>query len=252
MIRTLIVEDEQPAAGRLQKLLAELDNDIDVVAVTDTVESTVRWLTTNLQPDLILLDIQLGDGLSFGIFSRVKVDSYIIFTTAYDEYAIKAFELNSIGYILKPVDKQKLGAAIKKFKTLENRNQNIDIEHIIKSITGQEKQYKKRFIVNIANKIRIIETDSIAYFFSMEKSTFICTFDNKHYPIEASLDSVEEMVDKEQFFRCNRAFLVNLRAIRKIDILSKSRIKLSVDPPFASDLMVSSPKSPEFRAWLDK
>lgn len=252
MIRTLIVEDEQPAARRLQNLLRELDRDIEIAGVTDTVESTVDWLSSNPSPDLIMLDIQLGDGLGFGIFSRINVDSYIIFTTAYDEYAIKAFELNSIGYLLKPVDSHKLSEALRKFRKLGEKSQNIDIAHIIKSIKDRKEQYKKRFIVNVANRIRIIETGSIAYFYSMEKSSFICTFDNKHYPVEFSLDSVEGMVDKEHFFRINRAFLINLKAITKIDIISKSRIKLTVDPPFSGEVMVSGPKSPEFRAWLDK
>jgi len=252
MIRTLIVEDEQPAAKRLLDLLRELDRDIEISGVTDTVEGTVDWLSNNPAPDLIMLDIQLGDGLSFGIFSRINVDSYIIFTTAYDEYAIKAFELNSIGYLLKPVDSNKLSDAIRKFRKLGNTSQNIDIANIIRRIEEQKEQYKKRFIVNIANRIRIIETASVAYFHSMEKSSFICTFDNKHYPVDLSLDSVEGMVDKDHFFRINRAFLINLKAITKIDVMSRSRIKLTLDPPFSGEVMVSGPKSPEFRAWLDK
>lgn len=252
MIRTLIVEDEQPAARRLQNLLRQLDMDIEIVGVTDTVESTVAWLSDNPAPDLIMLDIQLGDGLGFGIFNRINVDSYIIFTTAYDEYAIKAFELNSIGYLLKPVDSHKLRDALIKFRKLGEKSQKIDIAHIITSIEERKEQYKKRFIVNVANRIKIIETGSIAYFYSMEKSSFFCTFDNKHYPIEFSLDSVEGMVNKEHFFRINRAFLINLKAITKIDVMSKSRIKLTVDPPFSGEVMVSGPKTPEFRAWLEK
>ncbi|MDZ7635058.1 MAG: LytTR family DNA-binding domain-containing protein [Bacteroidales bacterium] len=252
MIRTLIVEDEQHAARRLQNLLRELDSEIEIAGVTDTVESTVDWLGTNPSPDLIMLDIQLGDGLGFSIFSRINVDSYIIFTTAFDEYAIKAFELNSIGYLLKPVDSHKLSEALSKFRKLGEKRQNIDIAQIIKSIEERNEQYKKRFIVNVANRIRIIETGAIAYFYSMEKSSFFCTFDNKHYPVEFSLDSVEGMVNMEHFFRINRAFLINLKAITRIDILSKSRIKLTVDPPFSGEVMVSGTKSPEFRAWLEK
>jgi DNA-binding LytR/AlgR family response regulator len=252
MIRTLIVEDEQPAARRLQNLLRELDRDIEIAGVTDTVEGTVNWLSNNPPPDLIMLDIQLGDGLSFSIFTRIKVDSYIIFTTAYDEYAIKAFELNSIGYLLKPVDSHKLGEALRKFRKLGEKSKNIDLAHLLKSIEEKKEQYKKRFIVNVASRIRIIDTSSIAYFYSMEKSSFICTFDNRHYPVEFSLDTVERMVDKEHYFRVNRAFLINLKAIAKIDIMSKSRIKLTVDPPFSGEVMVSGPKSPEFRVWLDK
>jgi DNA-binding LytR/AlgR family response regulator len=252
MINLLIVEDEQPAARRLQKMLLELDPEINIVGVADTVDTAVNWLSTKPQPDLIMLDIQLGDGLSFSIFNRVKVSSYVIFTTAYDEYAIRAFDLNSIGYLLKPVEKEKLNSALQKFRSMGNARQDLDIRQIIQAIDERKEQHKKRFVVNVASRIRIIDTGSIAYFYSMEKGTYICTSDNKHYPLEYSLDSIEDMVDSASFFRVNRAFLVSLKAISRIDVVSKSRIKLTTDPPFTGEVLVSGPKSSDFRTWIDK
>lgn len=251
MIRTLIIEDETPAARRLEKMLMALDDEIEIVGVADTVEGAVEWLQANRHPDLIMLDIQLGDGLSFSIFRRIKVESYVIFTTAYDEYAIQAFELNSIGYLLKPVDGGRLKDALTKFRKMQNAQQSIDIEGIVRAMEEQKERHRKRFVVNIGNRLRIVEADSVAYFYSLEKSTFLCTFENKHYPLEYSLDAVQSMVDSTRWFRVNRGFIVSMKAIARIDIMSKSRIKITTDPSFDGEVMVSGPRTPQFRLWLE-
>jgi DNA-binding LytR/AlgR family response regulator len=251
MIRTLIVEDEAPAARRLEKMLKALDSGIEIVGVADTVAGAVEWLQTNRHPDLIMLDIQLGDGLSFSIFRRVKVESYVIFTTAFDEYAIQAFELNSIGYLLKPVDIGGLEAALTKFRKMHGTKQSIDIEGIVRAMEERKERHRKRFVVNVGNRLRIVEAESVAYFYSLEKSTFLCTFENKHYPIEYSLDAVEAMVDGAQWFRVNRSFVVSMKSILRIDIMSKSRIKITTDPPFQGEVMVSGTRTPQFREWLE-
>lgn len=252
MIRTLIIEDERPAALRLEKLLTSLDKDIEILEILDTVEASVKWFGINPQPDLIMLDIQLGDGLSFDIFRKIKVDSYVIFTTAYDEYAIKAFELNSIDYLLKPVDEGRLENSLKKYKKFKSSSQTDNINKLLETIESRNDKFKKRFVVSIANKIKVVETNDIAFFYSKEKNTFLCTSDNRHYPLDFSLDHIEEMLNPELFFRVNRQCIVQLKSISKIDILSKSRIKLQTIPSSAEEIMVSSARTSEFRLWLDK
>jgi DNA-binding LytR/AlgR family response regulator len=251
MIKTIIIEDEKPAAIRLEKLLLKLNSEIVICEIIDTVESAVKWLNNNPQPDLIMLDIQLGDGISFDIFRNVKVESHVIFTTAFDEYAIKAFELNSIDYLLKPVDEKKLAASLEKFRKFRS-SQSENIGKLIEELTGKSDRFKKRFVVNIANKIKVIETGEISFFYSKEKNTFLCTTDSRHYPLEFSLDYLEEIVNPANFFRINRQYLVGFRSISRIDVLSKSRIRIETNPTAGEEILVSSSRTAEFRLWLDK
>jgi two-component system, LytTR family, response regulator LytT len=252
MIRTLIIEDEAPAALRLDKLLRKIGPEIEVIEIIDTVESAVNWFGSNPQPDLIMLDIQLGDGLSFDIFRKTKVESYVIFTTAYDEYAIKAFELNSIDYLLKPVDENRLSQSLSKFRKLRKDHQTANIEKLLETIESRNSKFKKRFVVSIANKLKVVDTGDVAFFYSKEKNTFLCTADKHHYPLEFSLDHIEEMLNPEIFFRVNRQYIVQFRSISKIDILSKSRIRIETSPPANDEVLVSSARTAEFRVWLDK
>lgn len=251
MIRTIIIEDEKPAALRLEKLLLKLDNEIVIDAIIDTVESAVKWLSNNPQPELIMLDIQLGDGISFDIFSKINMESYVIFATAYDEYAIRAFELNSIDYLLKPVDEKKLAVSLEKFRKRRSF-QAENIGKLLEDFNRKSDKFKKRFVINIANKIKVIETSDISYFYSKEKSTFLCTSDNRHFPLDFSLDNIEEIINPDAFFRINRQYLVSFHAIAKIDVLSKSRIKIETLPSANEEILVSSSRTAEFRIWLDK
>jgi DNA-binding LytR/AlgR family response regulator len=252
MIRTLIIEDEQPAALRLKKLLLSLEKDIEIIDILDTVKSSVTWFKVHPHPDLIMLDIQLGDGLSFDIFRKVKVDSYVIFTTAYDEYAIKAFEVNSIDYLLKPVDETRLENSLRKYIKFKSASQTDNINRLLETFENRNDKFKKRFVVSIANKIKVVETTDISYFYSKEKNTFLCSSDRRTYPLDFSLDHIEEMLNPEHFFRVNRQFIVQFKSISKIDILSKSRIKLETSPPSGEEILVSSARTAEFRQWLDK
>jgi two-component system, LytTR family, response regulator LytT len=252
MIRTLIIEDEVPAALRLQSLIEELDQDIEILAIIDTVTSAVDWFRSHPQPDLILLDIQLGDGLSFDIFRKTRVDSYVIFTTAFDEYAIKAFEVNSIDYLLKPVDEVRLSNSLHKYRQFRSHSQSFNIEKLLETIESKNDKYKKRFVVSIANKIKVVETGEVAFFYSKEKNTFLCTMQNNHYPLEFSLDHIEQIINPEKFFRVNRQYIVNYSSFAKIDILSKSRIRIVTNPPAGEEIMISSARTSEFRLWLDK
>jgi DNA-binding LytR/AlgR family response regulator len=252
MIRTLIIEDEAPAAKRLKKLLENLAPDIEILGIIDTVESAVKWFETHPRPDLIMLDIQLGDGLSFEIFRKTEINSHVIFTTAYDEYAIKAFELNSIDYLLKPVDETRLANSLVKFRKLQPSTQSVNLVKLLESIENKSDRFKKRFVVNIANKLKVVDTSEIAYFYSKEKNTFLCTSDNRHYPLDFSLDHIEELLNPATFFRVSRQIIVNFNNIAKIDILSKSRIKIETNPPSNEEMLVSSARTSDFRVWLDK
>jgi DNA-binding LytR/AlgR family response regulator len=253
MIKTLIIEDEEPAAIRLGKMLTETDPEITVLDTLDSIESSVNWMQNNPQPDLIMLDIQLSDGLSFEIFRQVNVESFVIFTTAYDEYAIRAFELNSVDYLLKPIDREKLGNSLQKFKKLSaSSTPPININELLESLNARAKSYKKRFAVNIGAKIVSVEVGQIAFFYSLEKSTFICTRENHHYLVDFSLEAIEGLVDPDQFFRISRQHIIHFSAIEKIHILSKSRIKIESNPPCEETLLVSTAKAHAFRLWLDR
>jgi two-component system, LytTR family, response regulator LytT len=252
MITTLIIEDERPAAIRLEKLLKTVESEIKVLAVIDTAESAVRWFETHTHPDLIMLDIQLGDGLSFDIFNKTKVESYVIFTTAYDEYAIRAFELNSIDYLLKPVSETRLSQSIAKFRKLSKAGQNVNIQKLLETLENRENRFKKRFVVTISGKIRVVETESVAFFYSKEKNTFLCSTDKRDYPIEFSLDQLETLLNPEFFIRVNRQYIIQYKSINKIDILSKSRIKIETVPASDEEIMVSSARTAYFRNWLER
>ncbi len=252
MITILVIEDELPAALRLEKLLKSIDPGICIVDRIDTVESAVKWFKSNPHPDLIMLDIQLGDGNSFEIFKKVKVESYIIFTTAYDEYAIRAFELNSIDYLLKPVDEKSLSHSLDKFRKFRSHNISSNIDHLLDAIEKRDFRFKRRFMVTISGKIKIIETGSIAFFYSKDKNSFLCTTEKRHYPVDYSLDQLEARVNPDLFFRVNRQYIVQYKSIDKIDLLSKSRIRISTSPPADEEILVSTARTSDFRSWLER
>ena len=251
MIKTLIIEDEFPAAERLEKLLLEIEPAIKILDVIDSVSGAVKWFKQNEHPDLVMLDIQLADGLSFDIFKEIKIDSFVIFTTAYDEYAIKAFELNSLDYLLKPIDKTKLICSIEKFKRFQSSTPTIQIEDLLTSIANKSTSYKKRFAINIGAKIKSIETKEISFFQSIEKGTYLNTLDGRRFPVDYSLDKLESLLNPDQFFRINRQTMVCFSAMGKINILSKSRVQIELSGSTES-FLVSTAKAHSFRQWLDK
>ncbi len=252
MIRTLIIEDEAPAAKRLEKLLKEVEPSITILETLESVSSAIKWFKQHPLPDLLMLDIQLADGLSFDIFKQVRIDSFVIFTTAYDEYAIKAFELNSIDYLLKPINRDKLEKSVEKFVRLHGEISTIDIQAVIAAMDRGRKKYKQRFSVNVGTKIKSIETTNIAYFYSMDKTTFLCTKEKRHYPIDFALDKLEELMDPQYFFRINRQYTLNYHAIEKINVLSRSRVAIITIPPTEEPLLISTARTHEFRLWLDR
>jgi len=251
MIKVLIVEDERLAASKLEELLYSIDKEIEILATIDTVRESIEWISQNTV-DLIFLDIHLSDGISFDIFKKVDIKTPIIFTTAYDEYALKAFKVNSIDYLLKPFSKEDVQTGLSKFKSLfQNGKTTPDFDNLIRML-NPNKQYQKRFLVNAGAALKSITIDEIAYFYNIEKNTFICSNSNQHYASTQSLDKLELLIDSEQFFRVNRNFLVGFKSIKKMYSLSKSRIKLELQPIPDQEVLVSFNKSGEFRIWLGK
>jgi len=250
-MNVLIIEDEKPAARRLNRMLATLD--IDVQTMLHSVEESINWFQNNEHPDLIFLDIQLSDGLSFEIFEEIEVKSAIIFTTAYDEYALKAFKLNSIDYLLKPIDDDELKIAVDKFK--ENRPKKTDLQVNINDIRKLlvnpiDRKFKKRFTIKIGQHIKIIHVDDIECFYSEHKATYIHTKVNRNYLIDGSLEHWQEQLDPEQFFRVNRTFIVHINAIKDIIAYSNSRLKLILNSYSDAEIIVSRERVKDFKSWI--
>jgi two-component system, LytTR family, response regulator len=253
-MKVLILEDEQPALERMIDLLQFYDKSIVIAATFDSVVDIVHWLRSNQQPDLIFMDIQVADGLSFDVFSQVQIQSPVIFTTAYQEYAIKAFKVNSIDYLLKPVDFSELRSAMEKFTRLYQSNSELPVLHddILQSVKKMlEKPYKNRFVIKVGDHLRSVPADEIQFFFSHDKATKICTSENRILIIDYSLDHLVEIIDRENFFRINRQAIINRNAIADIVVYSKSRLKIRLKLPNHEPLIVSRNKVNEFKSWLD-
>lgn len=252
---TLIIEDEKPAARLLQRKLVKLN--IAVETMLHSVEESIDWFSNNQHPDLIFLDIQLSDGLSFEIFEKINIQSAIIFTTAYDEYALKAFKLNSIDYLLKPIDEDDLDVAVTKFKSRlpklesETSNLQLDFEQIRRMLSNPfEKNYKKRFTVKIGQHLKVITADEIECFFSENKGTYIHTSDNRNYLIDSTLEILEQELDMKDFFRVSRKFIVPLQAIKEIQVYTNSRLKVILPTYREDEVIVSREKVQDFKSWL--
>jgi DNA-binding LytR/AlgR family response regulator len=251
-LKVLIVEDEPLAAAQLAAHLAVLKPEAKILAVCDTVRSTVDWLYKNGSPDLIFFDIQLGDGLCFEVFDKVKPESPIIFTTAYDQYALKAFKVNSVDYLLKPIDRRELETALIKFEKTRTANPAPLSSDVIEKLVASIKQdhYKKRFLVKVGTHIRLVDTDDILFFYSYQKGTYLKTKDGKNYVIDQSLEILEESVDRASFFRINRKYMVAVEAIRDVIVYSNSRLKLKVEQAEEDDFLVAREKVKDFETWL--
>ncbi len=251
-MNVIIIEDEKPAARRLSRMLAELD--IEVNTMLHSVEESINWFQNNQHPDLIFLDIQLSDGLSFEIFEEIEVKSAIIFTTAYDEYALKAFKLNSIDYLLKPIDEDELKVAVDKFKDNQPKQADlqVNIDDIRKLLINPiDRKFKKRFTIKIGQHIKIIHVDEIECFYSENKATYIQTNLNRNYLIDNSLEHWQDQLDPEQFFRVNRTFIVHINAIKDIVSYTNSRLQLKLHSYDADEIIVSRERVKDFKNWID-
>jgi|TARA_B110000967_G_C18805633_1_gene520869 two-component system response regulator LytT len=250
-MNVIIIEDEKPSARRLQRMLAEIN--IEALAMLHSVEESVNWFKTNEHPDLILLDIQLSDGLSFEIFEQVAVKSAIIFTTAYDEYALKAFKLNSIDYLLKPIDDEELENAIDKFKINKQSSSNVqlNIEQIQKLLVNPlDRDFKERFTVKIGQHLKIIPIEDIECFYSENKGTYIFTSDKREYLIDMTLEQLDTMLNPTKFFRVSRKFFVNINQIKDIISYTNSRLKIILNNFSEHEIIVSREKVKDFKNWI--
>jgi len=251
MVKVLILEDEDAAAIRLQKMVAELMPEAEFLATIASVKQGIEWLKAHALPQLIFADIQLNDGTSFDIFKEVEVNSPVIFTTAYDAHALNAFKLNSVDYLLKPIKRTELAAAIKKFKSIhvDGPDENHNLRELLRSMQ-QKPQYKQRFVLRIGEHMKIIEVADIAYFYTENKANFIITKDGKRYLADHTLDQLDNMLDPKIFFRINRQFIVGYFSIAELFTYSKSRVLLKLNPPSKLDTIVSTERSAAFKSWL--
>lgn len=249
-MKVLIIEDESLAAEQLINLLNKYDENINVLDVIDSVKNAVKWFKTNEKPELVFMDIQLADGLSFDIFDKVQFSSPVIFITAYDKYAIRAFKVNSIDYLLKPLDFDELKTALDKFKSNSQISVNQYIINRFKNMLTNN--FKNRFVVKVGEHIRPINIEQINYFYSFQKATYINTSENRNYVIDYSLEQAEALIDPTLFFRINRNYLISFSSILDIISYSNSRLKIKLINSDKNDIIVSRERVNDFKKWLDK
>jgi DNA-binding LytR/AlgR family response regulator len=253
-MKVIVIEDEPQAAARMISLLKELEPDWQVVQTFDSVKRSAAYFNSSPACDLIFMDIQLADGLSFEIFEKARVYAPVIFTTAFNEYALKAFKVNSIDYLLKPVDKEELRAALNKYRNLTLRETTPDkmMESIAAAMHMLTKKYKERFIVKVGEHLKSIEVSEILFFFSLEKTTFAQTRDGRKHILDFTLEQLEEITDPARFFRINRKYLVSVSAIQDMINHTNSRLKLILKTSDDNDVIVARERVQEFKEWMDR
>ena len=251
-MRVIIIEDEKPSARRLQRMLDSLE--IKVETLLHSVKESIEWFQNNEHPDLIFLDIQLSDGLSFEIFDAVDITSAIIFTTAYDEYALQAFKLNSIDYLLKPIDEDELQKAVNQYKSRIPQQQSVtlDFNEIKKMLTNPiERDYKKRFSVKVGQHLKLINIDEIECFYSENKGTYLHTSTGRNYLLDTTLDQLQNELEPHTFFRINRKFFVNIDAIKDMISYTNSRLQIKLKSYNEQDVIVARERVKDFKNWLE-
>jgi DNA-binding LytR/AlgR family response regulator len=251
-MNVLIIEDEAAIARRMQKLLLEIDPEIMVLDILCTIEASVAWFKSHTEPDLVLMDIHLADGSSFEIFNDVEVNCPVIFATAYDQYAVQAFKVNSIDYLLKPVNKEDLADSLKKYKKLAAPASvpGLDYSMLANMLGVKKTDFLKRMVIRYGDVIKAIEVKDIAYFFTDEKIVFATLTEGKTYPVDFTLDQLEKRMDPERFFRINRKFLISFESIQKMISYSKSRVKINLNPESELEVISSTERSGDFKEWL--
>ncbi len=250
-MNVLIIEDEHRAAKRMEKLLNELHPAAQVLKVIDSVEDAVNWFTQQATPDLVFMDIQLADGLSFDIFTKVKIESPIIFTTAYDEYAIQAFKVNSVDYLLKPIDEDELEQALHKFENLHFKQpvySKAFFTDLLRDISQQN--YTQRFLIKTGQSFNYVQVEDIAYFFSDQSLSFIQTKDGKKHAVDYTMDQLEELINPEVFFRINRKLIIQIEAIHKVSSYFNNRLILQLRPKTEMEAIVTRERVKNFKKWL--
>jgi two-component system response regulator LytT len=251
MITVLIIEDEATNAARLQKMLLQSEEEIVVTAVLQTVRESIEWLEKEKSPDIIFMDIRLTDGLSFEIFNQVNIKSYVIFTTAYDEYALQAFEVNGIDYLLKPIEQKKLDSSIKRIKNFIAPELDKSIVDILKKMRLQKDIYRSRFLMNYKDLFITIPSTDIAYFSSENKIVHLTTHSNQRYVIKQTLDELIQELNPDDFFKVTRNYIVSLKSIYKLSQSFDYKLKLELTPAVNEIILVSRERGISFKNWLD-
>ena len=247
----LIIEDEIPAIKRLTKLIDELEPSWTIIEQLDEVKTAINWLETNPSPDLIFMDIQLADGFSFEIFEQTQINSPVIFVTAFDQYAVNAFRVNGLDYILKPIQKDLLAESISRFKTITSPI-DIDLSSLAQLLKRKNEHYKERFLIKSGEELNFVRTQEIAYFLSESSYSFLVTKVGNRYIIDLTMDQIESELDPSIFFRINRKQIVCLDCITKISSYFNNRLKLDLNPIENSDTIVSRSRVKQFKDWLNK
>ncbi len=251
MLKILLLEDEEPAAKRLLKMIREIEPEVKLLGSLVSVSAAIKWFQENEMPDLIFSDIELSDGLSFDIFKEIKISCPVIFITAYDQYAINAFKVNSIDYLLKPIKKEELQTAITKFKELASPPAPaLDIHKLLEAYGSRNEVYKSRFVVRYGEHIKTINTSDIAYFYTEDKITFLTLFEGRRFTIDFNMDNLEAVLDPKMFFRINRQFIISINSIDEMHSYSKSRVFVKLKPPAKEETIVSTERSAAFKHWL--
>ncbi len=252
-MKILIIEDEHHAAARLKSLIGKLVKQAEIVAVIDSVEDGIEWFQNKQAPDLVFMDIQLADGISFSIFQAVEINAPVIFTTAFDQYSLKAFKVNSIDYLLKPIDEAELKQALLKYQKLnEKRADKFDSLNLLLKNLDLEKNYKERFLIKNKDQYNFILSSEIAYFYSEDSLTFIVTKNGKSHIYDQALNKIESELNPKDFFRINRKQIVHLEAIQKIENYFNNRVSLELHPKPKEETIVSRDKVKPFKSWLDR
>lgn len=254
-MKTIIIEDELPAAKRLKTILYEIDDSIIVLDVIESVSSAIKWFQENSLPDIVFMDIQLSDGLSFDIFKSVDIKCPIIFTTAFDEYAIQAFKVNSVDYLLKPIETKDLERSLNKLREFKNQfSQNYDsndLKKIFESIQQNKPAYKSRFLIKSGQTYFRVNTNECAYFYVKNKLTFLVTLSSKKYLIDYTLEDLEAEFDPQKYFRVNRQFILNIDSIVDIHTYFSGKLKIKTNPAAEEEIIVSRAKAVEFKKWIE-
>ena len=251
-MRAIIIEDEQRSAKRMRNLIEESGRNITIVTCLGSVQESMDWFENNSLPDLIFSDIQLGDGSAFDVFDKMGQIPPVIFTTAFDEFALNAFKANGIDYLLKPIDPEDLNRAIDKFLAFSPKGEEISMDQIARLLKSKEKVYKNRFMIKVGQKIRSVKAEEIACFYSMMKATYLQTNQKRNYPIDYTLDQLEEILDPQTFYRVNRKLIVHFDAIDEIHTWSGSRLKIVLFCNYNDDVVVSRDRVKDFKKWLDR
>ncbi|MEO9965737.1 MAG: response regulator transcription factor [Reichenbachiella sp.] len=252
-MKVLIIEDEAPAFRRLQKLLEEIDPSIEIVEVFDGVKEAVKWFNNHQGPDLIFMDIQLSDGLSFEIFEQTEINNPVIFTTAFDEYMLKAFKVNSIDYLLKPINKDDLQHSLDKYRSLKSQfsdSQPTTIQDLIKNIRLDDRKFKSRFLVKMGEKMMSVETEDISCFMAKSGVVFLLTKAGKKYLIDQTLDEIIRELDPDKYYRANRQFVLGYSSIQAVHKYGKSKLMVETNFDHEEQIIVSSEKATSFKEWL--